>query len=95
MIFTVRKRSCRKVMFSQACVKNSVPGGECMCVAGGMHGREGVHGRGMCGVGGHAWQEGACVLGGGGVRGRGWEGVRGRRDGHHSGRYASYWISFL
>ena len=26
-IFTVRKRSCGKVMFSQACVKNSVHGG--------------------------------------------------------------------
>ena len=28
-IFTVRKRSCRKVMFSQACVMNSVRGGRC------------------------------------------------------------------
>ena len=25
-IFTIRKRSCKKVMFSQACVKNSVHG---------------------------------------------------------------------
>ena len=44
-IFTVRKRSCGKVMFSQARVKNS------------------VH--------------------------------RGSRDGHCSGRYASYWNAFL
>ena len=27
LIFIVRKRSCRKVMFSQACVKNSVTEG--------------------------------------------------------------------
>ena len=27
VIFTVRKRRCGKVMFSQACVKNSVHGG--------------------------------------------------------------------
>ena len=32
------------------------------------------------------------VRGGGGVRGGG---VRGRRDGHSSGRYASYWNTFL
>ena len=33
-IFTVRKRSCGKVMFSQACVKNSVHmvAGWCVCV---------------------------------------------------------------
>ena len=48
-----------------------------------MHGR-GVmhgreHGRGMCG-----W--GVCMAG--------W-GVRGRTDGHYSGRYASYWNAFL
>ena len=29
LIFTVRKRSCGKVMFSQACVKNSVHGRRC------------------------------------------------------------------
>ena len=49
LIFSVRKRSCGKVMFSQACVKNSVHSGACM--AGSMHGRE------------HAWQ-GACMAGG-------------------------------
>ena len=31
--------------------------------------------------------EGACMAGGGGVHGR--------RDGHCSGRYASYWNAFL
>ena len=50
----------------------------------------GVHGLG------HAWWGacvaggcvmGACVVGGGGVRGR--------REGHCSGRYASYWNVFL
>ena len=43
-IITVRNSSCRKVMFSQACVKNSVHRRACM-VGGRMHG-----GRG------HAWQ---------------------------------------
>ena len=51
-IVSIRNSSCGKVMFSQACVKNSV------------------------------------YMGGGGVRG-------GRRDGHCSGRYASYWNTFL
>ena len=40
----------------------------------------------VCVVGGHAWQ-------GRGVHGKG--NVRGRRDGHCSGRYASYWNAFL
>ena len=32
-IFTVRKRSCGKVMFSQTCVKNSLGGGAgCVCI---------------------------------------------------------------
>ena len=40
----------------------------------------------MCGTGvGHAWQGGACVTGG----------VHGRRDGHCSRRYTSYWNAFL
>ena len=90
-------------MFSQVCVKNSVHRGVCMvgaCMAWGMCGRGG-HGRGACMAGGHAWQ-GACVVGGGcvvgmcmvgGVHDRG--GVHGRRDGHCSGRYASYWNAFL
>ena len=41
--------------------------------------------------GGHAWQE-ACVVGGG-MHGGG--GMRGRRDGHCNGRYASYLNAFL
>ena len=62
---------------------------------GGMHGREvcvaeGMHDRGVCVVGGHVWQ-GACMAGG--MQGRGC--MRGRRDGHCSGRYASYRNAFL
>ena len=62
LIFTVRNSSCGKVMFSQACVKNSVD-------RGGMHGRGvcvtegGIHGRGMHGRG-RAWQGGMCGKGG-------------------------------
>ena len=55
--------------------------GRGVCMAGGMHVWQGcVHGMG------HAWQ--------GGVRGKG-GGMRGRRDGHCSGRYAYYWNTFL
>ena len=43
---------CGKVMFSQACVKNSVHGGGGGCGKGGVRGRGhvwwGVHGRGTC-----------------------------------------------
>ena len=43
VIFTVRNSSCGKVMFSQACVKNSDRGGACIAVGcmwqGGIHGR--------------------------------------------------------
>ena len=46
-IFTAR--SWGKVIFSEACVKNSVRGG-------GMHGREGMPGRGCAWQGEHAWQ---------------------------------------
>ena len=46
---------------------------------GGMHGGGVCVARGMCGSGGLAWQEGMC----------------GRRNGHCSGRYASYWNAFL
>ena len=48
----------------------------------------------------HSVYRGACVAGPGGMYGGGghaWQGagVRGRRDGHYSGRYASYWNAFL
>ena len=55
------QRSCGKVIFSQACVKNSVHR-RGACVAGGTYGRRrhawqgDVCGRGMCGRG-LAWQE--------------------------------------
>ena len=77
----------------------------------GAHGRGDLHGRervwqgghgGMRGSGhtwqrGHAWQgdmrgRGPCIAGDS-VRGEGGEGWR--RDGHWSGRYASYWNAFL
>ena len=45
----------------------------------------GMHGRG-CAWQGHVWQ-GMCVVGRGGVCGR--------RDGHCSRQYASYWNAFL
>ena len=70
-------------------------------MAGGMCGRwQGVHGKGgyMHGVGGacvvvggmHGREE-ACVAGG-----HAWQGgMHGKRDGHCSRRYASYWNAFL
>ena len=49
LVITVRNSNCGKVMFSQACVKNSVRG---------MHGRVGNAWRvGVCMAGGHAWQD--------------------------------------
>ena len=52
LIITACKSSCGKVMFSQACVKNSVDRGG-MCGRGDMCGWEAdMHGRaGMCGGG--------------------------------------------
>ena len=38
---------------------------------------------------------GACVAGGHPWHGGGEGGLRGRRDGHCSGRYTSYWNAFL
>ena len=106
-IITIRNSSCGKVMFSQACVKNSVHGGACLargaCVVGGYAWQEGhVWRRGMCGRegmcdGGHAWHWGyvwqGAVHGWGACVARG--GVCGSRDSHCSGRYASYWNAFL
>ena len=60
------QRSWDKVIFSEACVKNSVHGR-----GGGMRGRgrAGVHGggghaQGGCVVGGHVWQGRVCMAGG-------------------------------
>ena len=125
IFITVRNSSCGKVMFSQACVKNSVHvgGGHAWqgvlcgrgeCMAGGMHGggtcvQGGMYGRGVHGSGGNVWQ-GVCMARGcawqRGVHGRGhaWQGgmghawqedMHGRRDGHCSGWYTSYWNAFL
>ena len=74
---------------------------EGMCGKGGMHGKGacvggacmvgGMHGGGMHG-GGHAWQGGrACMAGEMATAG----GMCGRRDGHCSERYASYWNAYL
>ena len=52
-IITARNSSCGKVMFSQACVKNSVYKGGA-CVAGG----------GVCMAGGGMHGQGGCVAGG-------------------------------
>ena len=68
------QRSCGKVIFSQACVKNSVHRGGGACMAGGV----------WWGLG-HAWQRGTCVA----------RGICGRKNCNCSGRYASYWNSFL
>ena len=46
-----------KVIFSEACVKNSVRGGACM-VAGGVGGMHGCRGRACVVAGGHAWLTG-------------------------------------
>ena len=79
-------------------------------MVGGMYGgghvwQAGVHDKGACLAGGHTWQGGlhgsgrACMAGGTCMARRGHArqggGVRGRRDGHCSGRYASYWKAFL
>ena len=61
--------------------------------------------KGTCAAKGNTWQRGTCVVkwvvcgeGKAGMHGRGhaWQGsMRGRRDSHCSGRYASYWNAFL
>ena len=109
IIFTARKQSCRKVMFSHLSISHSVHKGACVagvvvCVAGG------VHGRGACKEGdmyhrGHAWW-GACVAGGVWQAGHAWQGcvcggcmygwgMRGRGDCCWRGRYTSNWNTFL
>ena len=45
-----------------------------------------MHGKGACVAGGGHGRRGACMTRGG---------VRGRRDGHCSGRCVSYWNAFL
>ena len=109
-LFTVRKQSCRRVMFSQACVKNSVHGGRCNTPSG-LTGRHplwqtppGRHPPGQTTpLGGHPrWQ--TC-------RHRPRQTHLGQTPsqakppgkpppptpshGHCSGRYASYWNAFL
>ena len=88
-------------MFSQASAilftGGGMRGGECAGWGAWQGGAWWEHAwQGACVAGGHAWQgacvaEGACMAGG--VRGKG--AVHGRRDGHCSGQYASYWNAFL
>ena len=99
-VFTVRKLSCGKIMFSHLSVSHSVHRGHAWqgaCVTWGYAWwghtwQEGVcggdmHGRGHAWWGGgEAWQMGVCMAGGG---------MHGRRDGHCSRQYAFYWNAFL
>ena len=84
------QRSWGKVIFSEACVKNSVHRGVCMaggharrggCVVGGMCGRGCLCGGGACVAGGgrrggHVWRR-VCMAEGGmrGREGRAWQGA--------------------
>ena len=71
-------------MFSQVCVRPQGGRAWGACMAGDVHGG-GVYGRGVCMVRGHAWQGVAGIAGG----------MHGRKDGHCSSRYASYWNAFM
>ena len=95
---TTRKWSLWRLCFHR-CLSVHGRGGHTwwggMCAWGCMAGGD-MRGGGTCVVG-HAWQEGMC--GGGDMHGRGcaWQGggMRGRKDGHCSGQYPSYWNAFL
>ena len=91
-------RSCGKVIFSQACVKNSIHRGggghmwQGVCIAGGMCGR-GVCSRGACVAGGARVAAEGMSGGGGAVHGRG--ACVAEKNGNCSRWYASYWNAFL
>ena len=110
-IFTVRNSSCGRVMFHKCVSRIlswggmhgkgecMVEGGICsrgMCMAGGVW--QGVcMARRVYGREGCAWQGRVCMAGRV-VHGTGhvWQGcMQGRRDGHCSLWYASYWNAFL
>ena len=85
------QRNWGKVIFSEACVKNSVQRGG-GCDRGGVHGRGACVAGGCALQGGHPWQGasmavGACMAGG--HCGRYYE-IQSM-----SGQYASYWNAFL
>ena len=70
------QRSCGKIIFSEACVKNSVHrvGGGMCDVAGGGCVWQGVCVEGGCMAGRHAWcGGGACMAGGVHGRGHAWQ----------------------
>ena len=72
-----------------------------VCGRGGMSGRGHVWQEEVCVAGGYVWLGacivGACMAGWACMAGRhAWQGgVRGRKNGNYSGRYASYWNAFL
>ena len=96
-IFTVRNSSCGKEMILHLSVILFTVG---LCGRGACRAAGGIHGRGVWGVygghacqgvptargRGHAWLRGLCMAG---------TCVHGRRDGQCSGRYTSYWNTFL
>ena len=100
-----------KVIFSEACISHLAKcGGDAwwgggMCGKGGMHGRRACMARGACmvkgamhGEGGACGSRGAYISGGHAWQWRhAWQmgGHAYKRDGHWSGRYASYWNAFL
>ena len=86
--FTVCKQSCGKVMFSQACVKNSVHGGVCQTFPLGRH-PLGRHSPGRHPLGRHSpWADTP-------LRQTPPFGRHPPADGYCSGQYASYWNAFL
>ena len=76
-------------VWQEACMLGDMYG-RGVCMAGGMQGRGHVW-QGASMTGDHAWQGGMY---GKGMRG-GEGGMRGRRDGQCSRRYASYWNAFM
>ena len=74
------QRSWGKVIFSEACVNNSVHGGGAciaggVCMAGGMHGR-GHAWQGACIAWGCAWQGEVCMVGACMAGGHAWQILR-------------------
>ena len=69
---------------AKGCMSDEGPCIVKVCIVKGVCMAGGMHGGGIHGKGG-VHGRGACVVGG----------MHGRRDGHCSGRYASYWNAFL
>ena len=82
-----------KVIFSEACVKNSVRGGFPAYLAGHMTNQQGGLLLGVPALGGSAPR--GCLLRGGACSGGAWWSPPSPRNGYCCGRYASYWNAFL